>query len=58
VVFFEDLPNKIQSADQDAVRGHVLTNGIDANGRLIAGRRPRGGGAVCRPTSACPLGAT
>jgi hypothetical protein len=24
VVFFADLPNKIQSADQDAVRGHVL----------------------------------
>jgi hypothetical protein len=36
VVFFPDLPNKIQSADQDAVRGHVLSNGIDANGRLIA----------------------
>lgn len=36
VVFFADLPNKIQSADQDAVRGHVLSNGIDGNGRLIA----------------------
>jgi endonuclease YncB( thermonuclease family) len=36
VVFFPDLPNKVQSADQDAVRGHVLSNGIDANGRLIA----------------------
>ena len=36
VVFFPDLPNKIQSADQGAVRGHVLANGTDANGRLIA----------------------
>jgi hypothetical protein len=36
VVFFDDLPNKIQSADQDAIRGHVLSNGIDGNGRLIA----------------------
>jgi hypothetical protein len=36
VVFFDDLPNKVQSADQDAVRGYVLTNGIDGNGRLIA----------------------
>jgi hypothetical protein len=36
VVFFDDLPNKVQSADQDALRGHVLSNGIDGNGRLIA----------------------
>jgi endonuclease YncB( thermonuclease family) len=36
VVFFADLPNKVQSADQDALRGHVLSNGIDGNGRLIA----------------------
>jgi endonuclease YncB( thermonuclease family) len=36
VVFFADLPNKVQSADQGALRGHVLANGIDANGRLIA----------------------
>jgi hypothetical protein len=36
VVFFLDLPNKVQSADQDALRGHVLSNGVDANGRLIA----------------------
>ncbi|MFI5956237.1 lamin tail domain-containing protein [Cryptosporangium sp. NPDC051539] len=35
VVFFADQPNKVQSADQDSIRGHVLTNGIDANGRLI-----------------------
>src|SRR3954466_9543317 len=31
VEFFIDLPNKIESADQDRVRGHVLSNGIDAN---------------------------
>jgi hypothetical protein len=36
VVFFDDLPNKVQSADQDALRGHILSNGIDGNGRLIA----------------------
>lgn len=36
VTYFPDLPNKVSSADQDSVRGHVLTNGIDANGRLIA----------------------
>jgi hypothetical protein len=36
VRFFADLPNKVESADQDALRGHVLSNGIDANGRLIA----------------------
>ena len=36
MVFFDDLPNKVQSADQDALRGHVLSNGIDGNGRLIA----------------------
>ncbi len=35
VTFFADLPNKVQSADQDSLRGHVLSNGIDANGRLI-----------------------
>ncbi|WP_327090029.1 lamin tail domain-containing protein [Nonomuraea sp. NBC_01738] len=35
VVYFADLPNKVQSADQDTMRGHVLTNGVDANGRLI-----------------------
>jgi hypothetical protein len=36
VRYFGDLPNKVESADQDSLRGHVLTNGIDANGRLIA----------------------
>lgn len=36
VKFFADQPNKIESADQDELRGHVLANGIDANGRLIA----------------------
>ncbi len=36
VRFFADLPNKIESADLDTMRGHVLSNGVDANGRLIA----------------------
>jgi endonuclease YncB( thermonuclease family) len=35
VTFFEDHPNKVKAADQDSIRGHVLSNGIDANGRLI-----------------------
>ncbi len=35
VVFFPDAPNSVQSADQDELRGHVLSNGIDANGRMI-----------------------
>lgn len=30
VVFFDDLPNKVQSADQDSLRGHVLSNGMMA----------------------------
>ena len=35
VTFFPDLPNKVSSADADRLRGHVLSNGIDANGRVI-----------------------
>jgi endonuclease YncB( thermonuclease family) len=35
VTYFPGRPNNVQSADQDHLRGHVLTNGIDANGRLI-----------------------
>lgn len=35
VVFWPDLPNKVQSAAQDRIRGHVLSNGIDGNGRMI-----------------------
>ena len=35
VTFFPELPNTVESADQDRVRGHVLSNGIDANGRVI-----------------------
>jgi Lamin Tail Domain len=36
ITFWPDLPNKVQSADQDRLRGHVLSNGVDANGRMIA----------------------
>jgi endonuclease YncB( thermonuclease family) len=50
VRFFDDLPNKVRSADQDAIRGHVLSNGIDANGRMIgfvyAGDHPGPDGAT------------
>lgn len=35
VVFWDDAPNKVQAADQDSVGGYVLSNGIDANGRMI-----------------------
>ncbi len=35
MTFFPELPNTVASADQDRVRGHVLSNGIDANGRMI-----------------------
>jgi hypothetical protein len=35
VTFFDDLPNKVASADADRLPGYVLSNGIDANGRLI-----------------------
>lgn len=35
VTYFEDLPNKVHTADQDELPGYVLSNGIDANGRLI-----------------------
>lgn len=35
VTFFPDAPNNVEHADQDSVRGYVLSNGIDANGRMI-----------------------
>jgi len=35
VTFFPNAPNQVESADQDSLRGHVLSNGIDANGRMI-----------------------
>ncbi|MEV0628554.1 lamin tail domain-containing protein [Nonomuraea wenchangensis] len=50
IVFWDDLPNVVRSADQDELRGHVLTNGVDANGRLIgfvrAGEHPGPDGAA------------
>jgi endonuclease YncB( thermonuclease family) len=36
VRFWPDLPNRVRSADQDSVRGHVLSNGVDADGRVVA----------------------
>src|SRR5882757_2995082 len=35
VVFFPDLPNKVSSVDVNPLRGYVLANGIEANGRLL-----------------------
>ena len=50
VRFFADMPNKVESADQDSLRGHVLSNGIDANGRMIGfvfpGESPRPDGST------------
>src|SRR4030095_4767071 len=34
-VFCADMRTLVESADQDSLRGHVLSNGIDANGRMI-----------------------
>ena len=53
IVFFSDLPNKVQSADQDSLRGHVLSNGIDANGRMIGFVYP---GEPTQPDGADVLG--
>ena len=36
VRFWPDLPNRVRSADRDSVRGHVLSNGVDADGRVVA----------------------
>jgi endonuclease YncB( thermonuclease family) len=35
VHFYPDMPNRVESADQDSLPGYVLGNGIDANGRMI-----------------------
>ncbi|MEV8507047.1 lamin tail domain-containing protein [Actinoplanes sp. NPDC051475] len=40
VQFFDDHPNKVRASDQDDVRGYVLSNGIDANGRMIGFVQP------------------
>jgi endonuclease YncB( thermonuclease family) len=49
VTFWPDQPNRIESVDQDRVRGYVLSNGIDGNGRMIgfifAGEPPEPDGA-------------
>src|SRR5262245_10380533 len=35
VKFFPDLPNNVQSVDQNPLVGYVIANGIEANGRLL-----------------------
>jgi hypothetical protein len=35
VTFFTDLPNKVSAVDVNPLRGYVLANGIEANGRLL-----------------------
>ncbi|KAH8193625.1 hypothetical protein TruAng_012208 [Truncatella angustata] len=35
VKFLDNSPNKVASANHDSLPGYVLSNGIDANGRLI-----------------------
>ena len=35
IKYYDDLPNKVESVDQSRLPGYVLSNGIDANGRII-----------------------
>lgn len=35
IKYWKDLPHKVESANKDSLPGFVLSNGIDANGRLI-----------------------
>ena len=35
VRFYPDLPNVVQSVDQNPLPGYVIANGIEANGRLL-----------------------
>jgi hypothetical protein len=35
VRFFPDLPNVVQSVDQNPLPGYVVANGIEANGRML-----------------------
>jgi endonuclease YncB( thermonuclease family) len=48
IVFFPDLPNKVQSVEKNPLPGYVIANGIEANGRLLglvyAGRPDRSWG--------------
>lgn len=36
VSFWDDRPNKVQKALPHPIRGHLLANGIEANGRVLA----------------------
>lgn len=61
VTFFSDAPNEVETADQDELRGYVLSNGIDATGRLIGfvypvRHRTRTGAGVPRPAAARSVG--
>ena len=43
VKFWEDLPNKVESAEHHPVRGYLLANGVESTGSLRrAGRRIQG----------------
>jgi endonuclease YncB( thermonuclease family) len=35
IKYYDDLPNKVESVDRSRLPGYVLSNGIDANGRMI-----------------------
>ena len=35
VGYFDDLPNKVESVDENPIDGYVVANGIEANGRLL-----------------------
>lgn len=36
VVFWDDLPNVVESVSNNPLRGYIIANGIDSNGRVIA----------------------
>jgi endonuclease YncB( thermonuclease family) len=35
IKYYDDLPNKVEEVDHSSLVGYVLSNGIDANGRMI-----------------------
>jgi hypothetical protein len=36
IVFYDDMPDVVRSVSNNPLRGHILANGIDGNGRVLA----------------------
>ena len=36
IVFYDDMPDVVQSVSHNPLRGHIVANGIDGNGRVLA----------------------